>query len=83
MLLRRFYIQENEKAPEPKQKKTRELKTDIVPLEVANRELIESLGRTKGPAALVRRVVASAPATPVAAGAPVVSFPPAPLGQAP
>ncbi|KAL2355379.1 cytidine deaminase-like protein [Cryomyces antarcticus] len=36
MLLRRFYIQENEKAPEPKQKKTRELKTHILPLEVAS-----------------------------------------------
>ncbi|TKA79004.1 hypothetical protein B0A49_02265 [Cryomyces minteri] len=36
MLLRRFYVQENEKAPEPKQKKTRELKTDILPLEVAS-----------------------------------------------
>jgi tRNA-specific adenosine deaminase 2 len=33
MLLRRFYIQENGKAPEPKQKKTRELKTDIIPLQ--------------------------------------------------
>ncbi|KAH0145318.1 hypothetical protein KCU67_g12683, partial [Aureobasidium melanogenum] len=35
MLLRRFYVQENEKAPkapEPKQKKNRELKTDIMPL---------------------------------------------------
>ncbi len=43
MLLRRFYIQENEKAPEPKQKKTRELKTDIIPLAVANKDLIEGL----------------------------------------
>ncbi|KAF2760998.1 cytidine deaminase-like protein [Pseudovirgaria hyperparasitica] len=33
MLLRRFYVQENEKAPAPKQKKTRELKTAITPLE--------------------------------------------------
>lgn len=33
MLLRRFYIQENEKAPEPKPKKTRELKTEILPLD--------------------------------------------------
>jgi hypothetical protein len=47
MLLRRFYIQENEKAPEPKQKKTRELKTDIIPLEIANKELIEEMGRKK------------------------------------
>jgi hypothetical protein len=58
MLLRRFYIQENEKAPEPKQKKTRELKTDIVPLEVANKELIEDL-RRKG-----QRGSVSAPVTP-------------------
>lgn len=34
MLLRRFYVQENEKAPEPKQKKERVLKTDILPLDV-------------------------------------------------
>ncbi|KAI9769946.1 MAG: tRNA(adenine34) deaminase [Geoglossum simile] len=32
MLLRRFYVQENEKAPEPRSKKKRELKTDIPPL---------------------------------------------------
>ncbi|OJD39953.1 trna specific adenosine deaminase [Diplodia corticola] len=32
MLLRKFYVQENVKAPEPKQKGTRELKTEIVPL---------------------------------------------------
>ncbi|KAA6412823.1 MAG: trna-specific adenosine deaminase subunit tad2 [Lasallia pustulata] len=31
MLLRRFYVQENDKAPEPKGKKTRELKTEILP----------------------------------------------------
>jgi hypothetical protein len=47
MLLRRFYIQENEKAQEPKQKKTRELKTDIIPLEIANKELIEEMERRK------------------------------------
>jgi tRNA-specific adenosine deaminase 2 len=34
MLLRKFYVQENEKAPEPKQKKTRELKTEIMPMDV-------------------------------------------------
>jgi len=34
MLLRRFYVQENEKAPEPKQKKNRELKTEILPFEI-------------------------------------------------
>ena len=33
MLLRKFYVQENEKAPEPKQKKERVLKTEILPLE--------------------------------------------------
>jgi len=33
MLLRKFYVQENEKAPEPKQKKNRELKTEILPLD--------------------------------------------------
>jgi hypothetical protein len=53
MLLRRFYIQENEKAPEPKQKKTRELKTDIIPLEIANKDLIKELesGRKESGAA--------------------------------
>ncbi|KAF2097694.1 cytidine deaminase-like protein [Rhizodiscina lignyota] len=34
MLLRRFYVQENEKAPDPKHKKNRELKMDILPLAV-------------------------------------------------
>jgi tRNA-specific adenosine deaminase 2 len=34
MLLRRFYIQENEKAPDPQQKKARELKTEILPSRV-------------------------------------------------
>lgn len=38
MLLRRFYVQENEKAPQPIGKKTRELKTDILPLEVGEGE---------------------------------------------
>ncbi|KAL2038712.1 hypothetical protein N7G274_008470 [Stereocaulon virgatum] len=32
MLLRRFYVQENEKAPEPKSKKDRQLKTEVPPL---------------------------------------------------
>lgn len=32
MLLRRFYVQENGKAPEPKTKKDRKLKTEILPL---------------------------------------------------
>ena len=34
MLLRKFYVQENEKAPEPKQKRTRELKTQILPMDI-------------------------------------------------
>ncbi|KAM0689132.1 hypothetical protein Q7P36_011209 [Cladosporium allicinum] len=34
MLLRRFYVQENDKAPEPKPKKNRELKTEILPVGV-------------------------------------------------
>ncbi|KAK7205375.1 cytidine deaminase-like protein [Myxozyma melibiosi] len=34
MLLRRFYLQENEKAPVPKAKKSRELKTDFSPLDL-------------------------------------------------
>ncbi|KAK9481197.1 cytidine deaminase-like protein [Lipomyces japonicus] len=34
MLLRRFYLQENDKAPTPKTKKSRELKTDFLPLDV-------------------------------------------------
>ena len=34
MLLRRFYVQENEKAPEPARKKERVLKTDILPVDV-------------------------------------------------
>lgn len=34
ILLRKFYVQENEKAPEPKQKRTRELKTEILPTDV-------------------------------------------------
>ncbi|KAK9483689.1 cytidine deaminase-like protein [Lipomyces starkeyi] len=34
MLLRRFYLQENEKAPTPKTKKSRELKTDFSPLDL-------------------------------------------------
>jgi tRNA-specific adenosine deaminase 2 len=33
MLLRKFYVQENDKAPEPRPKKARELKTDILPLQ--------------------------------------------------
>ncbi|GAB1742710.1 hypothetical protein NU219Hw_g8422t1 [Hortaea werneckii] len=32
MLLRKFYVQENNKAPDPKPKKNRELKTEILPV---------------------------------------------------
>lgn len=32
MLLRRFYVQENEKAPEPHRKGERQLKTEILPV---------------------------------------------------
>ncbi|KAK4570353.1 tRNA(adenine34) deaminase [Recurvomyces mirabilis] len=32
MLLRKFYVQENNKAPDPKPKKNRELKTEILPI---------------------------------------------------
>lgn len=34
MLLRKFYVQENEKAPQPRQKGNRELKTEILPLDL-------------------------------------------------
>lgn len=51
MLLRRFYLQENEKAPVPKAKKNRELKTGFIPLDltryVENHEL-EHLERLYG-----------------------------------
>jgi tRNA-specific adenosine deaminase 2 len=38
MLLRRFYVQENEKAPEPRGKKERVLKTEILPLAIPSME---------------------------------------------
>ncbi|ANB12455.1 Tad2p [Sugiyamaella lignohabitans] len=49
MLLRRFYIQENEKAPVPKTKKSRELKTEFMPLDyskyiASEEEFIELYG---------------------------------------
>lgn len=34
MLLRKFYVQENDNAPQPKQKRTRELKTVILPTDI-------------------------------------------------
>ncbi|EMC92720.1 hypothetical protein BAUCODRAFT_114576 [Baudoinia panamericana UAMH 10762] len=36
MLLRKFYVQENNKAPDPKPKKNRELKTEILPITTPN-----------------------------------------------
>jgi tRNA-specific adenosine deaminase 2 len=39
MLLRRFYIQENERAPAPLVKKTRELKSEIPPFAIAEMTL--------------------------------------------
>ncbi|KAF3032214.1 tRNA(adenine34) deaminase [Didymella heteroderae] len=57
MLLRKFYVQENEKAPEPKQKKTRELKTEILPMD------IHAPKSTPSPA-LVTPVLSSKPANP-------------------
>ncbi|KAK4893504.1 tRNA(adenine34) deaminase [Elasticomyces elasticus] len=36
MLLRKFYVQENAKAPDPKPKKNRELKTEILPISTPN-----------------------------------------------
>lgn len=53
MLLRYFYVQENEKAPVPRSKKVRELKTGILPLELrkyvgeskcSRQELIDAYG---------------------------------------
>lgn len=57
MLLRKFYVQENEKAPEPKQKKTRELKTEILPMD------IHAPKSTLSPA-LATPVLSSKPANP-------------------
>lgn len=45
MLLRRFYIQENDKAPEPKQKRNRELKTEILPLDKAKIAAVAVTGK--------------------------------------
>lgn len=52
MFLRRFYIQENEKAPTPKAKKSRELKFDFLPLDyskyiTSEEEFIELYGEDK------------------------------------
>jgi tRNA-specific adenosine deaminase 2 len=64
MLLRKFYVQENEKAPEPKQKKTRELKTEILPMD------IHAPKSTPSPA-LTTPVLSSKPANP----SPLVAVP--------
>ncbi|GAB7323726.1 hypothetical protein MBLNU13_g07192t1 [Cladosporium sp. NU13] len=62
MLLRRFYVQENDKAPEPKPKKNRELKTEILPVGVP------SGGNTPA------NLVSPAAATPIA-GTPATETP--------
>lgn len=54
MLLRRFYIQENEKAPTPKTKKSRELKHEFMPLDYSQyinseEEFIELYGADQLP----------------------------------
>ncbi|OAX81795.1 hypothetical protein ACJ72_03862 [Emergomyces africanus] len=43
MLLRRFYIQENERAPNPKPKKDRELRDDFGEVEIAGMEFAKML----------------------------------------
>jgi tRNA-specific adenosine deaminase 2 len=58
MLLRKFYVQENEKAPEPKQKKTRELKTEILPMDIHAPKI------TPSPALPIPSLVPSAVLTP-------------------
>ncbi|QIW95159.1 hypothetical protein AMS68_000677 [Peltaster fructicola] len=52
MLLRRFYVQENEKAPEPKPKKNRELKTAILPVNAP-------VTRVQGASAIARALAAA------------------------
>jgi tRNA-specific adenosine deaminase 2 len=47
LLLRKFYVQENEKAPEPKQKRTRELKTDILPTDIHAPKSSEDMAHAK------------------------------------
>lgn len=54
MFLRRFYIQENDKAPTPKTKKSRELKFDFLPLDYSKyitceQEFIDLYGEDKIP----------------------------------
>lgn len=58
MLLRKFYVQENEKAPEPKQKKTRELKTEILPMDIHAPKSTPSPALTQGKPAAVKSLVA-------------------------
>lgn len=72
MLLRKFYVQENEKAPEPKQKKTRELKTEILPMDVHQPK------STPPSAAPTPPLVAAAAPKPPAPTAPLVAVPKAP-----
>ncbi|KAF2859868.1 cytidine deaminase-like protein [Piedraia hortae CBS 480.64] len=56
MLLRKFYVQENNKAPEPKPKKNRELKTEILPIVQA----VNVRGKRKGGTAQLNRAVVQA-----------------------
>lgn len=58
MLLRKFYVQENEKAPEPKQKKTRELKTEILPMDIHAPKSTPSPALTQVKPAATRPLVA-------------------------
>ncbi|KAF9697021.1 hypothetical protein EKO04_004940 [Ascochyta lentis] len=58
MLLRKFYVQENEKAPEPKQKKTRELKTEILPMDIHAPKSTPSPALTQAKPATAKALVA-------------------------
>ena len=66
MLLRKFYVQENEKAPEPKQKKTRELKTEILPMDIHAPKSTPSPALVTPPAATTASSKPANPATLVA-----------------
>ncbi|PNS13814.1 hypothetical protein CAC42_3307 [Sphaceloma murrayae] len=100
MLLRRFYVQENEKglsdptldrpihlAPEPKPKKNRELKTEILPVEVAhsgNPPLAPAPQATKSTDSIPTVAsLTSAASTPTNGQAPSISAASTRAGQAP
>ncbi|KAI5801589.1 cytidine deaminase-like protein, partial [Peziza echinospora] len=80
MLLRRFYIQENERAPAPIAKKNRELKTEIASIEVmeGRAAILQVTSPTVTPASVVPLVVSPVviPAVPVAT--PVIIIPAVP-----